>query len=603
MSNVYEVSAVVFTRPDGSVLLAQRGRKVAAPWSWEFPGGKLEENESAVEAAIRESEEETGFKPAEDDLTYLGTIEHDYDEDHVTLHFYSAPWRSVENPTGPDHEQFRWLSPDPQVLRQACRPLLSATDRFLDTATWDQFTRELNYDAKSDDDAPHDVVEEDVHREITALEYFLRESPTAYQAAANIAHELTAAGFEELPWSAEETDDLTYFEDILANNDAFFIRPGGSSVIAFLIGEEGPAAGTRIWGAHLDSPSLQIKGDPMVFKAGSALLSASVYAGPILNSFFDRPLSLAGSVILRDDTFPTGIRQELVDLSPLTILIPNLAIHQNREVNKGVEIQPQKVMLPILGTNTKNDPKALHGLLAKELGCSVGDILDFDLYTYPTDPPHTWGAEQEFFLAPRLDNLAMSFAGLRAFIEASQVVLVGEGFPGVSVLYLTDHEEVGSNTMEGAGAAKLRPYLETLARARGLNESAFLGSLNKSFAISADAAHAVHPHHGEVADPTQRPVINGGITIKYAVASYATNARSAARVKLLCEQAGIPYQSFSNRADQRGGSTIGPMLSTQLPIDNVDVGIPMWSMHSLYETMGVKDQARCVRLAAALFEV
>ena len=197
----------------------------------------------------------------------------------------------------------------------------------------------------------------------------------------------------------------------------------------------------------------------------------------------------------------------------------------------------------------------------------------------------------------------MSFAGHRAFLELAETSLLGEGFQGVSILYLTDNEEIGSRTRAGASSTTLVHFLDVLAKVRGLSDSEQLAAVARSFAISADAAHAVHPHHAEIADRTQRPKINGGPAIKYAAGSYATDARSAARCKLLCKEAGIPYQTFSNRADLRGGSTIGPFLSTQLPIDNVDVGIPMWGMHSLFEPMGAKDQARTVALAKALFEI
>jgi len=320
-------------------------------------------------------------------------------------------------------------------------------------------------------------------------------------------------------------------------------------------------------------------------------LNTEVYGGPILNTWLDRPLSLAGRVIIRGENllYP-DVR--LVNIKSPIMIIPNLAIHMNKKVNEGIELNKQVDMLPLLALINEGFEKEnyLIKLISKELNINYKDILDFDLFLYEYDKGNVIGVEDEFISASRLDDLEAVHAGLHALIN-SRIS------KATNILVCFDNEEVGSATKQGADSEMLSNVLERIVLSLGGNREDFFRALSKSFIISADAAHATHPNRGEKGDPTNRPVINKGPAIKIAASqSYTSDADSSSVFVALCEKAGVPVQKFVNKSDEKGGSTIGPISSTHLNIRSVDIGVPMLAMHSIRELSGVKDHYYVTRV-------
>ncbi|MDO5737977.1 MAG: M18 family aminopeptidase [Eubacteriales bacterium] len=404
---------------------------------------------------------------------------------------------------------------------------------------------------------------------------FIGRAPSAYQATAEVAKIMSAKGFREY-----QLKDLTN----LKRGDKGYYQKNGSAIIAFVVGDEPLENGFRIIGAHTDSPTLRIKPNAISVNESVVRLCTEVYGGGLLNSYFDRPLSLAGRCVLKSgDSFKPEVR--LVDFQEPLLILPNLCIHMNREANEGVKIERQKVLLPIVALSDECEEDWLDKLLADELGCDLDSILDYDLYIYEYDKPCFVGRNKEFISAGRLDNLFSTFCCFNALAEVSDHVR-----PGIQIALATDHEEVGSGSKQGAASAFIRDFLEALAYGLGANRQEFLDLHDKSYMISADCAHAVHPNYAEYADPTHRPAINGGPTIKVAASqAYSTDAYSAAIFRELCAGAEVPCQLFVNRSDLRGGSTIGPITSRLVPVATVDMGMPIWGMHSIRETGGTLD--------------
>lgn len=404
---------------------------------------------------------------------------------------------------------------------------------------------------------------------------FLHEGATAYQAVDIIKEELEEKGYKELDpataWSLKEGDKV-------------FFTKNGSAIFALAIGQGGFKEGFRLVGSHSDSPSFRVKPNSIMKSEGFIKLNTEVYGGPILNTWFDRPLSVAGRVALKSDEVMNP-RLVNVNMARPILYIANPAIHMNRDVNKGQELNRQTQVLPILCL--EENAKDVEGdlfleLLAKECDCQVADILDYEVYLYETAKGELVGLNEEFISSKRMDNLAMAHASLRAMTET-------EG-SGIRVMAVYDNEEIGSRTKQGAGSSALVNLMERIVYALGGSRQDYLESLEKSFMISADLAHAVHPNFPEYGDPTNRPRINQGPTIKIAAnQSYTSDAHSTAVFKNLCEKAGVPCQLFVNRSDKSGGSTIGPISSGYLPIASVDVGNPILGMHSIRELGGVED--------------
>lgn len=425
---------------------------------------------------------------------------------------------------------------------------------------------------------------------------FIERSPNAYYAVHEMTKALNDAGFK-----AYASGDI---RDLKPGTKGYYTK-NGSALAAFVIGEAPLATGFRLMGAHTDSPALKIKPNALIRSEGILKLSTEVYGGPILNTWFDRPLSLAGRVAVRTaQALKPEIR--LIDFHEPVLILPNAAIHMNRQVNEGVKIENQKVLLPFIAQASMLPADQLNDkeheldfftrLVAARLGISAADILDYDLYTYDVQAPMFVGFNEEFINSPRLDNLAMCWAGLQGLIQAPVPQ------QGINIVFFSDHEEVGSGSKQGAASSMLRDLMELLLLAVGGDRSDFLASFDRSFMISADLAHAVHPNYSEYSDATNRPRVNEGPVIKTSAGmSYTSDADSAAAFYALCETNSVPCQRFVNRSDLRGGSTIGPISARMVPVRSVDIGTAIWGMHSIRETAGSRDQYFITKLLAAYF--
>ena len=362
------------------------------------------------------------------------------------------------------------------------------------------------------------------------------------------------------------------------------------------IGKNVRKAPLRIACAHTDFPCLRIKPNPVIREHGYGKLNVEVYGGLIRNTWMDRPLSIAGAVALRGK-HPFTPKLQLVDVRRPLMIVPNLAIHMNRKVNEGVELKPQKDLLPLFfqnGDGDEDDTKKLLVLLAEELGVSAEDILSYDLNAYPYERGCLLGCDDAFLSAPRLDNLS----SVKACVDA----LHAWNGEGIRIVALFDNEEVGSRTKQGAGSTALAILLERVCWKMGLDREEYLRKVMEGFCLSVDVAHALHPNAPEKADPTNQPVLSGGTVLKVAAnQSYAGDPEAFAVIAGLCEREGIPYQVFTNHSDAAGGATLGSILSAQLPMRTMDIGVPILGMHSARETMGACDQFILTRLRTTFF--
>lgn len=406
---------------------------------------------------------------------------------------------------------------------------------------------------------------------------FIQQSPSSFHVVKNAEKILQENGFNEI--KLEEIWNLE-------KEGKYYIVKNKSAIIAFEIGKgEIEREGFRLIGAHTDAPCFRIKPNPEIIVEDKYLkLNTEVYGGPILNTWFDRPLSLAGRVSIKTDN-PLDPEEKLIDLKKPLMIIPNLAIHMNRKINEGIEINPQIDTLPLLAIIDDKFEKDnfLLKLIAERLDIKVEDILDFELFLYDIEKGFLIGLNEEFMSIGRLDDLAMVHAGLYGLVDSK----VSQA---TNVLVCFDNEEVGSTTKQGAASPMLRTILERIALSLGKGKEDYYRALSKSFLISADMAHALHPNYTDKQDPTNRPVINGGPTIKISASqSYTTDSLSSAIYEGICKSIKVPVQKFVNRSDERGGSTIGPISSTQLDIPSVDIGNPILAMHSIRELGGVLD--------------
>ncbi len=361
---------------------------------------------------------------------------------------------------------------------------------------------------------------------------------------------------------------------------------------AFAAGKDSPAI--RIAAAHTDFPCLRIKPSADLRSHGYAQLNVEVYGGAILNTWLDRPLGVAGRVAVRRETsFGPQIKFFASNKNLLTI--PNLAIHMNREVNKGIELNKQVDMLPLLGLSAEGEAEYFLNLLAEELQVKKEEILDFELTVYCKEKPELIGGRDEFISSPRLDNVTSCSALVSAVIEA-------EREDGLNLIALFDHEEIGSRSKQGAGAILLHDMLLRILGQMGLGGSA-QQMLYQSMLLSVDVAHGLHPNQAGKMDITNKPILGGGVCIKEASSqSYATDCEAIGAIQQLCDKRGIPYQKFVNRSDLPGGGTLGSIASALLPVKTVDVGIPLLAMHSARELMGTSDQQALKDLAEAFFQ-
>ena len=427
---------------------------------------------------------------------------------------------------------------------------------------------------------------------IKRLLSFLDASPVNFLAVKNIADTLLANGFRRVDPSQPLGE--------VKSGDRFFVTKNDSSVFAFRIGNKPIAdAGFHMICAHCDSPTFRIKPNAeMLTEGGIVKLNTEVYGGPIMSTWFDRPLTLAGRVIVRGEdvmqpqTLLLHIKRPLLQIS-------NLAIHFNRQVNDGVALSKQKDVLPLLGqiTSQLEAGNLLMNVILEELNSNAAgrelcakDILDFDLYLADATPGCTFGVHNEFISSGRLDDLSMCYAGLEALIASDTT-------DTTHVLALFDNEETGSQTKQGAGSPFLSFMLKRIALAQSNTEEAYYQAVERAFMISADNAHAWHPNYPEKYDPTNHPMLGGGPVIKFnAAQKYASDAVSAAVFAGLCEKAGVPCQRFVNHSDVAGGSTLGNILASSIPLRGVDMGNAILAMHSCRETGSVADHVFCVKV-------
>ena len=412
---------------------------------------------------------------------------------------------------------------------------------------------------------------------------FIDASPVNFLAVRNVCNTLLDNGFVKLH-AEEALKDLP---------DKFFITKNNSAVFAFHLGRQSMAdAGFRIIAAHSDSPTFRIKPNAeMVGEGGLLRLNTEAYGGAILNTWFDRPLSLAGRVILRSSD-ALNPQTRLLNIKRPLLVIPNLAIHFNRQVNDGVKLSKQKDMLPILGY--VNDRLEADGLLvrliANELQIEKEQIIDFDLYLYDTTPACLVGLNNEFISSGRLDDLSMVHAGMEAMIAESAKP------EATKVLAIFDNEETGSGTKQGAGSNFLMSLIQRIVLAQGGSLDDYYRSVEKAFMVSADNAHGFHPNYAEKYDPTNHALLGGGPVIKInAAQKYATDAMSAAVFQQICERAGVPCQRFVNSSDIAGGSTLGNILTSSIAINGVDMGNPVLAMHSVRELASAADHENCIK--------
>jgi len=402
---------------------------------------------------------------------------------------------------------------------------------------------------------------------------FLDASPSVYHAAANIEKELKAAGYLRL----SEAEKWT-----LAPGGKYYISRGGSAVLAFRI-PAGTPAGFMMTASHSDRPTFKVKENAELGGAYTRLATER-YGGMIISTWLDRPLSVAGRVLVETQS---GIESKLVNIDRDLLLIPNVAIHMNRQVNDGYKWNPAVDTIGLLGG--KSAAGKLEELLEKEAG---GKILGHDLYLYVRQKAAVWGLEEEFISAPALDDLECAWCCTQGFLQASESA-------AVPVLCVFDSEEVGSNSVQGAASMLLQSTLERICAALGLDTAQMLAS---SFMVSADNAHALHPNHPELADAANAPVLGGGVVLKFnASQRYTTDGVSAAVLRSVCKKAGVNVQTYYNRADMPGGSTLGHISLTHVSVPTADIGLAQLAMHSSYETAAAADAISLEQAMAAYY--
>lgn len=398
---------------------------------------------------------------------------------------------------------------------------------------------------------------------------FIDESASSFHTVSNVIKMLEISGFQRL----KEDEDWK-----LECGRAYYVTRNDSSIAAFKIPDQ-VWSGFHIVASHSDFPCFKLKENPeMTVDEQYVKLNTEKYGGMILSTWLDRPLSVAGRVVIDGKT---GLETKLVRIDRDLMIIPNVAIHMIRDMNKGMEYNPQIDMLPLLGGIESKG--RLYKLIAEQLDIEAEDILGSDLYVYNRDRAKLIGAGREYVAAPRLDDLQCAYASVQGLLQA-------KAKDAVAVSMIFDNEEVGSSTRQGAGSTFLKDCLKGICGGLGKDEKEYRRMLPSSFLVSADNAHGVHPNHTEKADPTNRPYLNGGIVIKHhGSQKYTTDAYSAAYVKKICSRIDVPYQSYANRSDIAGGSTLGNISAGRVSIPSADIGLAQLSMHSACETAGVKD--------------
>jgi aspartyl aminopeptidase len=397
---------------------------------------------------------------------------------------------------------------------------------------------------------------------------FIDNSPSAYHAIANIVEELKSNNFVEL----QESNSF-----IIERNKNYFTTRNGTSVIAFKVGDVKDDFSFNICASHSDSPSFKVKPTSKLANGNYSKLSVEGYGGMLCAPWFDRPLSVAGRVIVKSEN---GLDIKLLNIDKDILIIPNLAIHFNRNANTGYAYNMATDMQPLLALG---GDATIEEIIAKELKINKDDIISHDLFLYNRQKGTIWGANNEFVSSSQLDDLECAYSTLEGFLQGSNPA-------NINVYCCFDNEEVGSRTRQGADSSFLQDVLKRITLSLGYNEDTLHKALGSSFMVSADNAHAVHPNHPEVSDALNQVFMNQGIVVKFnAAQSYTTDGLSCALFKEICKKANVPVQVFTNRADLRGGGTLGNISASHISILSVDIGLAQLAMHSCYETAGVKD--------------
>lgn len=424
--------------------------------------------------------------------------------------------------------------------------------------------------------------------QVDKLMDFINKSPSVFHVIENIKNELNENNYKEL-FKNEKWN--------LKTNGKYYITNNESSIIAFQLGNLKNNF-FRIIGSHSDAPTFRIKPDPSIIsKEHFVKLNTEVYGGPILNTWFDNPLSLAGRIVLKsNDPFKPEVQNINIDKNLL--IIPNLAIHMNREINNGHKYDKQKELLPIIGiVNEKlEENDYLLNIIEKELNIKKENIIDFDLFLYDRRKGEYIGENNEFYSIGKIDNLGMAYSSLQALIDSKNSKFT-------KLIFVSDNEEVGSQTKQGAGSPFLRDTLERINYSINGDLENFYISIANSFMVSADQAHSFHPNYPEKNDITNFPLINKGPVIKLSARmNYTSDAYTSSIFKSICDKAEVPCQYFVNHSNILGGSTIGPITVSNLDISSVDIGNPILSMHSMRELGGVKDQEYIYKTFLELFK-
>lgn len=411
---------------------------------------------------------------------------------------------------------------------------------------------------------------------------FLKASSSAFHAVENVGRVLEKEGFVRLQESRKW---------MVQPGGKYFVTRNQSSLIAFTL-PKGGFAPMNIVASHSDSPVFRIKQRAELESAGKYIqINTERYGGMILSSWLDRPLSIAGRVFVRSNK---GVQARLVKVDRDLLLIPNLAIHMNRDMNDGVKLNPQVDMLPLYGDLRAKG--SFDALIAAEAGVKPEQIVGSDLYLYNRMEPSVWGGEGDYISAPRLDDLECAYTSLCAFTAA-------QGGKHINMYCLFDNEEVGSGTRQGADSSFLQDVLTRTACALNVGSETLCACLASSFMVSADNAHALHPNHPEKSDAANRPCMNEGVVIKFSAnQKYTTDGMSSAVFSDICRRAEVPIQYYANRSDMLGGSTLGNISSSHVSIPTVDIGLAQLAMHSSYETAGTKDAQHMATALQAFYE-
>ena len=413
---------------------------------------------------------------------------------------------------------------------------------------------------------------------------FIEKSPTPFHVIDNMKQELAEQGYKQL---------LEREEWKLEHGGKYYVIRNGSAMVAFRV-PRGTFGGFQIVASHSDAPCLKLKENPELWSEQAYVrLNVEKYGGMICSTWFDRPLSVAGRLLVKSEE---GVTVKLVQIDKDLLMLPSLAIHMNRDINTGYDYHAQKDMLPLYGMGTKGEKESFMDRIAREADVKKEDILGSDLYVYNRMPGCVWGSEDEFMSIGKLDDLECVYSSMTSFLSA-------EEHDRIPVHCVYDNEEVGSSTRQGAASTFLADTLERIQEAFDGSASNYRRLISGSMMLSADNAHAVHPNYPEKACPSNRPLVNQGVVIKFSGNQrYTSDGVTAAVFRRICEKAGVPTQVFTNHSDIAGGSTLGNISALQVPVPCVDIGLPQLAMHSSYETAGVKDLEYMITAMKGFYE-